>query len=183
MNHAAPLDGKCDAQFRRVQIRIMQHELKSYLVAVVILPSVCLCICILPFLTTNCYGMSRWHNDWSVSVTNDNNILLMVWKWEVWLCHQQPQWSGPQGIQMVSTWSPSCSSIRGRAIGREGREREREGNMEKYSGTWRECKCACWCMCGFILFAARRIHERKKWREVVNIGKASKQGGDSIAAI
>lgn len=64
-------------------------------------------------LTTNCQGAFRWHNDWSVSVTDGKNQLEMVWKWEAWLCHKQPQWSGPEGIQMGSTWTPLTAQLKG----------------------------------------------------------------------
>lgn len=94
---------------------ILLHALSAELITTLILPSSWACTSV--FLTTNCQGAFRWHNDWSVSVTGGKNQLEMVWKWEVWLCHKQPQWSGPEGIQMGSTWTPLTAQLKGRGVG------------------------------------------------------------------
>lgn len=112
MNCTAPL-----ASLMCNTLCIMQHALSTELITMLIPPSIWSCISALVFLTTNCSGVSRWHNDCGMSVTDGKNMLQMVWKWEVRLCHKEPQWSRPEGIQMASTWTPLTAQLDGEEVG------------------------------------------------------------------
>lgn len=130
MNCTAPL-----ASLMCNTLCIMQHALSTELITMLIPPSIWSCISALVFLTTNCSGVSRWHNDCGMSVTDGKNMLQMVWKWEVRLCHKEPQWSRPEGIQMASTWTPLTAQLDGEEVGGEN------------SVVWTEGRCVYICVC------------------------------------
>lgn len=118
---------------------IMLHALNTDLITMLILPSIWSCMSVLVFLTTNHYGVSRWHNDCSMSVTDGKNMLEMAWKWEERLCHRQPQWSRPQGIQIGSTWTGLTAQL-------EANRREGEGEL-KDTVVWTEGRCVRVYLC------------------------------------
>lgn len=64
----------------------------------------------------------------------------MVWKWEVWLCHKQPQWSRPQGIQMASTWTPLAAKLEAEQD-RQRRWRRVRRRKQKDLVVWTEGMC------------------------------------------
>ncbi len=94
----------------------------------------------------------------------------MVWKWEVWLCRNQPQWSRPQGIQMVSTWTPLTAQL-------EGEEGEKE--TERSSGLNRKQVCTYIHQCP-INVQFIHIHEKlEKWCTLAKPLSVEKLGGKS----
>lgn len=64
----------------------------------------------------------------------------MVWKWEVWLCDKQPQWSRPQGIQMASTWTPLAAKLEAEQD-RQRRWRGVRRRKQKDLVVWTEGMC------------------------------------------